>query len=502
VAESSPDVIVIGSGFGGLCCALILARHGKRVLVLEQHYRPGGYLHRFRHMGTWYDTGFHYTGALAPGQVMERVFRYLGIDSRVTPHALDPDGFDHIVFPDGWRFRVPVGHDRFAERLCDEFPEEAAACRRYVADMREMVAKFPMYNLARDRPDVPVGIMEGPSLAEYLAALTQNPRLRRVLSAQGVLYGVMPKDTPLPVHMLVIDSFLQSAWGIDGGGDALAQACVAKLRELGSEVRTSARVTAIEVDDARNVTGVVVDGTERIAASTVIAGVHPKALVDLVPEGVFRPAFTNRIREMKDGVGTFSVYLKTSADLSGFGAHNVYRLTGEDVQQAYTDLTAGPGRRPCIYYTVPSARDRSHTGEDIIVALAFQWYEDVARWAGTRTMKRPEDYNAFKMECAAGIVSVLEEELPELRDHILTVEGSSPLTNLHYTRNSGGAAYGIYHDRAQAMQALQPRTRVNGLLLTGHSVLLPGITGVALTAFYTCAYLLGFSALRDGLVNV
>jgi all-trans-retinol 13,14-reductase len=245
----------------------------------------------------------------------------------------------------------------------------------------------------------------------------------------------------------------------------------------------------------------VVDGEERLAAPTVIANVHPKALLDLVPAGVFRPAFTNRVRELKDGIGTFNVYLKTSADLSSFGAHNVYRLTGEDVDQAYTDLTAGPGRRPCIYYTVPSARDRRHQGEHVVVALGFMWYEDVARWAGTRTFKRPEDYDAFKMESAAGVVAVLEEDLPALRDHILTVEASTPLTNLHYTRNSGGAAYGIYHDRAQAMQALQPRTRVTGLLLTGHAVLLPGITGVALTAFYTCAYLLGFTALREGLAS-
>ena len=62
VHDEDYDVIIIGSGISGLTCACILGKLGKKVLVLEQHDRPGGCLHTFNEGGFKFSSGNHYLG--------------------------------------------------------------------------------------------------------------------------------------------------------------------------------------------------------------------------------------------------------------------------------------------------------------------------------------------------------------------------------------------------------------------------------------------------------
>ena len=64
------DVLIIGSGLGGLECGALLAQKGLRTLVLEGSHQPGGCMQSFRRGGLHYDTGLHCVGGLAPGQTM------------------------------------------------------------------------------------------------------------------------------------------------------------------------------------------------------------------------------------------------------------------------------------------------------------------------------------------------------------------------------------------------------------------------------------------------
>ena len=76
-ARAAWDVIVIGSGMGGMTCAAALAKHGRRVLVLEQHYLPGGFSHMFARKGFEWDVGVHAIGEMRPGDVPFKMLDWL-----------------------------------------------------------------------------------------------------------------------------------------------------------------------------------------------------------------------------------------------------------------------------------------------------------------------------------------------------------------------------------------------------------------------------------------
>ena len=97
MAKFDVDVVVIGSGAGGLTAALALAQAGKSVLVCEQHEVPGGWCHSFTLEGYRYSPGVHYIGALETGGNMRKIFEGLGVSEDLAFCQLNPDGYDHVL---------------------------------------------------------------------------------------------------------------------------------------------------------------------------------------------------------------------------------------------------------------------------------------------------------------------------------------------------------------------------------------------------------------------
>ena len=115
------QAIVIGSGAGGLSAAVFLAKQGFSVLLLEAMPSVGGYLNPFRRGRYTFDTGLHYLGQLGRGEAFLDLLNTLGIADRVDFVELDPEGFDHYVFPD-YEFILCKGKERYKEKLITDFP--------------------------------------------------------------------------------------------------------------------------------------------------------------------------------------------------------------------------------------------------------------------------------------------------------------------------------------------------------------------------------------------
>ena len=188
------DVIIIGSGAGGLTAAVALAQAGKKVLVLEQHDRPGGWTHSFTLQGYRFSPGVHYIGDLQDGGGLRAIYDGLGVSQDLTFCELNPDGYDHIIIGDR-RVDFPKGKDNLIERLKSHFPLEAEGIDDYFTDLVDMIQSLSRIG---DLTHPLKSAASAPTILKWMRATgadlinahVTDPVLRGVLAGQSGDHGL------------------------------------------------------------------------------------------------------------------------------------------------------------------------------------------------------------------------------------------------------------------------------------------------------------------------
>ncbi|MEC8423881.1 MAG: FAD-dependent oxidoreductase, partial [Myxococcota bacterium] len=296
------DVVVVGAGLGGLMGAALLARQGRHVVVLDQHYVAGGCATMFhrttRHGRYQFDIGLHYIGDCGEGGKIPTLLAELGIELEYIP--MDDDGFDTIVLPD-LTFPIPVGHDRFRDRLVDYFPKEVRGIDRYVRLLKEVdhMATF----LDKRRAGGSGGALgmlwqvatKGRLLPRYQNATveavlddcTRNMDLRGVLLGQSGDYGVPPSRASALLHLGLQNHYFKGAWYPRGGGQVIADRLCEVIESAGGTVALRKPVEEILIEGGAAV-GVRVEPPRaepfEVRAPIVISNADLKhTLQDLLP---------------------------------------------------------------------------------------------------------------------------------------------------------------------------------------------------------------------------
>lgn len=496
------DVILIGSGISSLTCALLLAKAGRKVLILERYEKPGGYLHCFERYGHRFDTGAHYVGAMAEGEPFHALLSYLGVyrDDLFVPLA--DDGFDVMQFRD-FQVKMTRGYGRLVADLSEAFPDDAAAVRAFFDLMRRSALMFSTYNFARvDQDDDQIAGLLGTSLATAVQGLTSNPRLQSVFYAYCALHGVAPKDVSVGMHALLTDSLVRSAWGFKAGGERLVESYLEQLRRAGAEIRLNAPVIALE-SDGRRVTGVKLASGEVLTAKLVVSGIHPKATFRMLQDFKVKPAFTARLEGLEETVGFLGVYAVVK-DQGLIDRDRNYYFFDWDDPEAFDQLSRRPGDPvPQAAFLCPASREAPlRQGAEALMPVSlhapapYEWFSPFGR-EGIR--RRSRAYHEKKFAAVEQSLAFVERRMPGLRASVVQFDASTPLSNVWFNGSEQGSAYGIYHSiKNTGPRSLGPRTHVENLLLTGQSSLFPGLLGAAISGLRTAGNLIGIkNILRD-----
>ena len=300
------DVVIVGSGLGGLECGVILSREGYKVLVLEKNKQLGGNLQTFSRDKRIFDTGIHYIGGLDKGQNLYQYFKYLGIMDDLKLQRMDNDGYDIISFAgEEKEYRHAQGYDNFIEQLAQDFPNERQNIVAYCEKMREVCDTFPMYNLQQSSMDLQNMPYLDINAHDYIASVTSNKKLQKVLAGSNVLYAGDADKTPLYVHALVVNSYIESAYRCVNGSTQIAKGLTKIILNNGGKVLKHAHVEKFHFDGS-NIDYVALKDGRRFYGKDFISNIHPAVTLDMVEEGKVRSAYRKRI---------------TSSDNTSIGLH-------------------------------------------------------------------------------------------------------------------------------------------------------------------------------------
>jgi all-trans-retinol 13,14-reductase len=480
------DVLIAGSGLGGLLCAYMLGKEGLKVCILEKNPRPGGCLQTFRRRGVVFDTGVHYFGSLDPGQILHRYWNYFGLTRSLNLERMNPDGFDIIGIGDR-DYPMAMGFDNFIDKLLPSFPGQKENLERYVQTLKMISGAFPLYNLNMPG-DETEDLYQSLSAWEFYSKLSNGP-LSAMLAGNNLLYAGRKENTPLHIPALVNHSFISSAWRPVDGSDQIALRLLEGIKDQGGELHTCKEIE--EIGMVENAFRVRTATGECFIAKKFISNIHPAKTLTMMDPSSFRRTYFIRIRNMKNTFSSFAVYIVFKDNSFRYLDHNYYYHKTYEVWNGESDKNWPSGYM--LHTPAPATSDGFAKSMIILAAMPSQM---VSEWSHTTHADRGNEYNQFKNRCTGLLLNMAEERYPGLRAGIEWMEASTPLTWQDYTGTPDGSMYGIERDYKDPLSTiLLPSTKIPGFYFTGQNINLHGVLGVTIGSVLTCGEILGLEYL-------
>ncbi|NEP18328.1 MAG: FAD-dependent oxidoreductase [Leptolyngbya sp. SIO4C1] len=481
-AKSGFDVIIVGSGLGGLTAAALLARYGRRALVCESHSLPGGAAHAFQRQGFTFDSGPSFYCGLADSTGCNPLKQVLDvIDEPIEAIAYDPLGHYHFpeqtfpVYGDSQRYQQALS--QVSQQAAQEFAQLEAKLLKLYAPLRAI----PTLALRADwqlgmalLPRYPKALLSllprladlGKSMSDFVDDTVSDPWLRRLIDLECfLLSGLKAHDTVAPEMAFMFGERANSV--IDypiGGSGAIVEALVRGLKRWGGELRLGAHVEQIWVEQGR-VKGVQLKDGEQLTAPVVISNATLWDTYGQLLSTDDLPASYRQEALATPAVDSF-MHLHLGIRAEGLEALTIHHVV---VHSAERDITA-PGNTCMI--SIPTVLDPSQApaGHHVVHAYTLE------PWDG---WQRDEHYAEKKRQRAEPLFQALEKVIPDLRDRIVVELIGTPLTHRRFLRRYQGT----YGPAIAAGQGLFPscQTPIKGLYRVGDSTL-PGIGVPAVVA--------------------
>jgi len=492
--NQSWDVIIIGSGIGGLTAAAFLAKKGLKSLLIEKEAQVGGYVISFRRDGFTVDATGAFVGGCHEGGEFHQILREIGAHEEME---FIPVHHIRNIYP-GFEVHLNQGgFNSYAEALLSLFPEEEKGLKTYlslVGRIGEEVKSysempfikrifFPLYfrNLIRFHRTSHKTILD---------------QLFRGGEIKMALHTLPATESPsrlsfLFVATLISKALMEGVFYPKGGMGRISGAIAKSFLHSGGEIRLQTEVDRILVKD-RRIEGIQTKDGKIFQAPLVISNVNPNLLAKMLPPEFQKPLL-KKMRHWEYSLSCFILYIATDLDLGKRGLpYFTYHRSLSDLEEEDRMLRRGEvPKNPTMIVSIPTLLDPSlaPTGQHLIKVLVTVPFYYRERWGEGNS----HQYRRIKEEFSQKILQQLESKLvPHLRDHLLFYEAATPLTLKRYTGNESGAMYGLA-STPQQIGNLRPshQTSIPGLFQVGHYTRPShGIVGAGLSGLFAARAIL------------
>lgn len=469
------DALIIGSGIGGLSVGIILSQLHFRVAVIEKNPLPGGLMRSYQRDGLDCPIGIHYFGSFGEGESLRRMCDYLGVTKGMTVERMGQGGpIDRYLFDD-FSFDLPEGLDAFAASLEAAFPGDRQPIATIMKSLRSLAEVQRSFAFLSSSPSSFDMELFAP-LTAYLARIGCSPGLRSVLGVASRWMGLSETECPVLYHHLALVSYLLSSWRLRGSGSALAEAFVSRFKDLGGTLICGDPAAAI-LAPGNTVRGIGLASGKMLTAPRIVAAIHPKTVLAMLPEGAVTPRHSRRIMRLDDTEGLFVAHVVLDARTHPPLLHNIYRLHAD---------REGLLESGVFYQLRPGGEDKS-----LLMIITKSLFSEWHRWEDTTRGRRGEAYDKEKARQADLLLKGAEGIFGPLAG-AKVLDTYTPLTIRDWVNSPQGSPYGIMRSSRQlSSEAVLHRQLVGGLYLAGQNALSPGFLGTLLGSFQAVRQMLG-----------
>lgn len=430
------DIVIIGSGIGGLVSAALLSKAGKKVLIIEKEPKPGGYLSEFKRGDFAFEVSLHLLNGCSKNQFAHNVLDRCGVLNKIK--LLKPKHLYRSIFPD-YDLNIPQGEiGRYKEMLIDLFPQSENGIKNIFKDMPDI------YNDVENQDSsIPITPLMSRFFREKCSSVLDkhinDDKLKAILCQLWMYFGLPPsKLRAIDFWYPWFDYTHYGGYYLEGGSAALTAALVECISDKGVSIRFNRTVDRILVD--KNICYGVEVGNDKIMCDAVISNVDlKKTFYELIGRDKLLPMIIKGLDTVQPSISAFEIFLGLNIDLKSAypDEYEIFVNPSYDIEEQYEDSVENRATRAPFAIAIYSNIDKTcvAAGKSIVVITMLSGYD---HWA----VKSRKEYLDKKKEVAQILIERACRVIPEIKSNIAAKVVATPLTFERYTSNSKGAIYG------------------------------------------------------------
>lgn len=445
------DVIIIGAGISGLVCGAYLAKAGMKVLIVEQHDKPGGYCTSFKRKGFTFDAAAHSFGGYRKNGNLRKILDDLAIDAQIERY--DPS--DIIVTPDT---TVSFFSDtaKTIQQLQESFPESSAKILSF-------------FNFIQNASPIDYIRLRSQSFKTLLDEFFSDTKLKALLALPVLGNGGLPPShiSAFTASKIFLEFLLDGGYYPKGGMQKLADGLTNRFLEFGGHLRLSTKVCKIRTNNS-SVSGVIINDGTFFNSKIVVGNCDARQIfLDLIAPGVVGELFRDKLLQLQPSLSVFVVYCGLQDQIINTylkAGTNTWFIRHYDLEAIYSGL---------------NEKIMDHSLDGFMVRVSPEG-NTLQAFINAPFISR-EYWIRNKSVFVDKFLSTVEAYLPGLSSYIVYKEGGSPHTMQRYTLNHNGAAYGWASLPAQMFDPdFSSKPSIKNLYLAGHwTTQSQGVPGVA-----------------------